>query len=211
MTPEKLDLRKQYKHLYQPSAKTVSLVDVPPFKYIMIDGQIEPGKTPSDSPGFQDVMQALYGIAFTIKFNSKLRKENPLDFTVMPLEALWWVDEGEFDMAHPENWRWCGMIMQPDHIDQAMYQDGMAQMNKKKPSPALERVRFETFAEGLCMQVMHIGPYSAEAATVARMNEFARENGYVHNGKHHEIYLGDPRRTDPAKLKTVLRQPLRKG
>jgi hypothetical protein len=100
------------------------------------------------------------------------------------------------------------MIVQPDHIREDMYQDALAQLRKKKPSPALDKLRFETFHEGLSMQIMHIGPYAEEPATIAKMNAFAQENGYALRGKHHEIYLGDPRRTDPARLKTVLRHPI---
>jgi hypothetical protein len=205
---DKVDLRKELKHLYLPSAKKVEVVDVPPFKFCTIDGQIEAGQSPSTSPVFQDAMQALYGIAYTLKFAAKLRKENPIDYTVMALEALWWVEGGEFDIARPEEWRWSAMIMQPDFIDETMYQESLAQLRKKKPSPALDLLRFETFHEGLCMQTMHIGPYSAEPATIERMHIFASENSYRLGGKHHEIYLGDPRRGDPAKLKTVLRQPI---
>jgi hypothetical protein len=208
---EKLDLRKQYKHLYLPSAKIVEAVEVPPFKFAMIDGEIEPGHGPGSSPAFQEALEALYGISYTLKFASKLRKENPIDYTVMALEGLWWVENGEFDITHPENWRWTALIMQPEHITPEMYQKSLLQLRKKKPGPALDKLRFETFAEGLCMQTMHIGPYAEESVTLARMDAFARQNGYAYRGKHHEIYLGDPRRADPAKLKTVLRHPIEKS
>jgi hypothetical protein len=207
----KLDLRKMYKHLYQPSARKVEVVDVPPFQFAMIDGQIEPGCLPGDSSSFQQALQALYGISYTLKFTSKLREENPVDYTVMALEGLWWVEEGEFDISNPGNWRWTAMILQPDHITGAMFRDALAQVRKKKPNPALDRLRLETFHEGLCMQVMHIGPYAEEPATIARMDAFARENGYTLRGKHHEIYLGDPRRAAPEKLKTVLRHPIERA
>jgi hypothetical protein len=206
----KLDLRQQYKHLYIPSARTVEVVEVPPFKFAMIDGEIEAGHAPGSSPAFQQALEALYGISYTLKFSSKLRKENPIDYTVMALEGLWWVEGGEFDITRPENWRWTAMIMQPDHITGEMYEGALAQLRKKKPAPALDKLRFETFAEGLSMQIMHIGPYSEEPATLARMEAFAKQNGYATRGKHHEIYLGDPRRADPAKLKTVLRHPIEK-
>jgi len=205
---DKLDLRKQYKSLYSPSAKNVALVDVPPFKYAMVDGQIEPGATPGTSESFQQAFQALYGISYTLKFMSKLRKDDPIDYTVMGVEGLWWMDEGEFDINQPDRWCWTAMILQPDHITEAMYQEGLAQLKKKKPSPGLERLHFETFHEGLSMQIMHIGPYSAEPTTLEKMHAFAQANGYTRRGKHHEIYFGDPRRTDPAKLKTILRQPV---
>jgi hypothetical protein len=208
---EKLDLRKMYKHLYQPSAKKVDVVEVPPLQFAMIDGQIEAGVLPGDSPAFQQAVEALYGISYTLKFASKKRGENPIDYKVMALEGLWSVAEGEFEITNPSNWRWTAMIMQPDHITEAMFQEALAQLQKKKPSLAVDKLRLERFHEGLCMQVMHIGPYAEEPATIARMDQFARENGYVHRGKHHEIYIGDPRRAAPEKLKTVLRQPVEKA
>ena len=208
---EKLDLRKQFKHLYLPSAKKVEVVEVPEFQFAMVDGEIEPGQSPGTSPFFQQAMMALYGIAYTLKFMSKLRKENPIDYTMMSLEGLWWVEGGEFDITNPGNWRWTVMIMQPDHISQEMYQGALEQLRKKRPSPALDELRFEKFHEGLCLQTMHIGPYAEEMTTIARMDAYAQENGYSMHGKHHEIYLGDPRRAEPSKLKTVLRHPVRKA
>ena len=205
---EKLDLRKQYKELYSPPAKAVSLVEVPPFQFAMIDGEIEPGKSPGTSPAFEDALQALYGISYTLKFMSKQRKDQPIDYTVMALEALWWVEGAEFDISHPQDWCWTAMIMQPDHITSEMASQALEQLRQKKPSPAIDRLRFETFHEGLCIQIMHIGPYSSELATLVKMEEYTHENGYTYRGKHHEIYLGDPRRADPEKLKTILRQPV---
>ena len=208
---EKLDLRKKYKHLYLPSAKKVEVVDVPPLQFALIDGMIEPGQSPGTSPAFEQAMGALYGITYTLKFMSKLRKENPIDYTVMTLEGLWWVEDGEFDITNPANWRYTIMIMQPDHISQEMYLEALAQLRKKKPSPALDLLRIESFHEGLCIQTMHLGPYAEEMKTIAKMDSFAQENGYMLYGKHHEIYMGDPRRGDPAKLKTVLRHPVSKS
>lgn len=204
----KIDLRKELKNFYQPSAKQVTVVDVPAFQFAMVDGQIELGVLPGSSPAFQQAVEALYGITYTLKFASKLRKIDPIDYTVMTLEGLWWVEDGEFDITKPGSWRWTAMILQPDHITTEMYHEALVQLRKKKPGPGLDRLRLETFHEGLCMQIMHIGPYAAEPATIARMEAFAQENGYRKRGVHHEIYLGDPRRSDPAKLKTVLRQPI---
>lgn len=206
----KLDLRKQLKNLYVPSAKKVEIVDVPEFSFAMIDGQMEPGKMPDTSQEFQNAIQALYGISYTLKFMSKLRKKKPIDYTVMALEGLWWVDSGEFDFNKKEQWRWTIMIMQPEHITETMYQEALEQIRKKKPNPALDRLRLERFREGLSMQTMHIGPYAEEPRTIEKMKAFARENGYSFRGKHHEIYFGDPRRTKPERLKTVLRQPIQK-
>jgi hypothetical protein len=205
---QKLDLRKQLKYLYTPSAKKVEVVDVPAFQFVMLDGRIEPGETPETSPAFQQAFGALYGVSFTLKFNSKLRKENPVDYSVMALEGLWWVEEGTFDINVKDDWRWTMMMLQPDHITKEMFSEAVHQVRKKRENPALDILRFETFAEGLSMQIMHVGPYSAESATIERMHAFAAEGGFSLRGKHHEIYLGDPRRAAPEKLKTVLRQPI---
>jgi hypothetical protein len=186
------------------------VVDVPSFQFTMIDGAIEPSQSPSTSPSFQQAMEALYGISYTLKFASKKRSEDPIDYTVMALEGLWWVENGQFDITQPGNWRWTAMIMQPDHISHEMFQDARVQLEKKKPNPALELLRLETFHEGPCVQILHIGPYAEEMATIAKMDAFAEAHGYIMHGKHHEIYIGDPRRAAPDKLKTVLRHPIRK-
>ncbi len=207
---EKLDLRKQWKHLYAPPAKKVAVVEVPAFNFAMVDGQIEAGQTPGTSPGFQGAMMALYGVSYTLKFASKLREQDPIDYPVMALEGLWWVDSGEFDLAHPEGWRWRAMMMQPEHITPEMFREAVAKARQKREGPAFDRLHLERFHEGLAVQTMHIGPYAEEPATIARMQAYAAENGYVLRGKHHEIYLSDPRRTSPEKLRTVLRHPVEK-
>jgi hypothetical protein len=207
---EKLDLRRTYKHLYQPSAREVEVVDVPELSFVTLDGRIEKGHAPGDSPSFMEAIQALFGISYTLKFQSKLRKKNPIDYSVMALEALWWVEDGRFELSKPDNWCWRAMMMQPGHIDAQMFAEALAQLARKKPSPALKRLRLERFCEGLCIQTMHIGPYSTEPATVERMRAFARENGHQLANQHHEIYLGDPRRSAPEKLKTVLRHQAEK-
>ena len=205
---EKIDLKKKFKHLYLPSAKKVSLVEVPEFNFVMVDGQIEPDETPETSIAFSQAMQALYGLAYTLKFTSKLREENPVDYTVMALEGLWWVESGRFDFQRREPWLWTMMIMQPDHIDQVMFEEALVQVREKQDNPALEKTRFERFTEGPSIQIMHIGPYADEPRSLAKMQAFAEENGYTYRGKHHEIYIGDPRRAKPENLKTVLRQPV---
>ncbi len=208
---DKLDLKKQYASFYQPSSKKVELIEVPAFLFAFVDGAIERNQAPGVSPAFQDAIQALYGISYTLKFMSKLRNDNPIDYSVMALEALWWVENGTFDITKPDTWLWTAMIMQPPHISPAMFAEAQAQLNKKKPSPAVSKLRFEKFTEGLSIQIMHIGPYAAEPLTIEKMNSYAKANGYQMIGKHHEIYLGDPRRSDPAKLKTVLRHPIHKA
>ena len=210
-----LDLRKQYKHLYQPSAKKIEAVQVPRLQFAMIDGAIEKGQAPGTSPGFQEATQALYGISYTLKFMLKKRKTNPIDYPVMALEGLWWVEDGMFDITIKDNWFYTLMIMQPDVITQAVFEDGLAEIRRKKgDSPALSKLKLDSFEEGMTVQVMHIGPYATEPATIERMKEFMQEKGYRDRvglgSKHHEIYLGDPRKADPAKLKTVLRHPIEK-
>jgi len=208
MMVTQLDLRKQWKHLYVPSARKVELVDVPEFKFLMIDGRIEAGEAPGTSPGFGEAMAALYGAAYTLKFMSKLRKEDPIDYPVMALEGLWWAEDGAFAITVKDNWVYTLMIMVPDHITPEMFEDARAQVAKKRPNPALSRLRLEAFREGLCVQTMHLGPYDTEPATMEKLHRWAAENGYRMRGKHHEIYLGDPRRAAPEKLKTVLRHPV---
>jgi len=208
----KLDLKKQFKHLYLPSAAEVQVVDVPELNYVMIDAAIEPGQQPDTSPAFADSMQALYGAAYTLKFMSKKRAVDPIDYSVMALEGLWTVTEGDFDINRKDNWAFTLLMLQPEHITQEMFAEALRQLRKKHPdNSAIDRLRLERWREGLCMQIMHIGPYSDEPATIERMKAFAAANGYRPRGKHHEIYMGDPRRGDPAKLKTVLRQPIEKA
>jgi hypothetical protein len=188
----------------------VAVVDIPDFLFVMIDGKMEKGKSPGESPAFREAMTALYGASYTLKFMSKLRKKNPIDYPVMALEGLWWVQGGKFDITKPENWRWRAMMMLPDHITPKMFAEALDKIRAKRPSPSVERLRLERFREGLCVQAMHAGPYAAEPATIERLNAFAAENGYALRGRHHEIYLSDPRRTAPEKLKTVLRHPVEK-
>lgn len=204
-----LDLRKELKYLYSPSAKKVQLVEVPRFSYLMIDGAIEKGYAPGTSPAFQEAMQAMYGAAYTLKFMFKQRKQDPVDYPVMALEGLWWVEDGQFDITIKDNWFYRLLILQPEVITAVALEEALAQLRKKKgDQPAFSRLRLEPFEEGLCVQVMHIGPYDAEPATVANMEAFCRENGYAKTGHHHEIYLGNPLRAEPEKLKTILRHPV---
>lgn len=216
----KLDLKKKLKHLYQPSPRQVVTVEVPQMQFAMIDGQIEPGAMPGDSPTFAAAVGAMYGLSYTLKFMSKKRPVDPVDYTVMALEGLWTTPEGGADYATSDAWQWTLMIMQPEHITKEMFAEGLAHLRAKRTKEAkiaakaeaaeaelgmLDRLRFEKFEEGLCVQIMHIGPYADEPATLAKMDEFCKENGYEFTGRHHEIYLGDPRTARPENLRTVLR------
>jgi hypothetical protein len=207
-----LDLKKQFKYLYQPSAKKIEALQVPDLQFIMIDGAIEKGQAPGTSPGFAEATQALYSLAYTLKFMLKKRKANAIDYPVMALEGLWWVEDGFFDITVKDNWFYTLMIMKPEAVTQELFEEAREQVRRKKgDSEILSRVRLAHFEEGLCVQVMHIGPYATEPATMDRMKEFMRENGLKDNvgpDKHHEIYISDPRKAAPDKMKTVLRHPV---
>lgn len=178
-------------------------------QFAMVDGAIEPGCRPGDSTAFADALNALYGVSYTLKFAFKKRAADPVDYPVMALEALWWIEDGVFDLARADNWLWTAMIMQPDVVTPDDFADAVAQARKKKGDlPGLARIRLATFREGLCVQMMHLGPYATEPATKEKMDAFALAQGYAMTGKHHEIYLGDPRAAAPEKLRTVLRQPV---
>jgi hypothetical protein len=210
-----LDLKKDLKAFYQPSAKKVEFIQVPCFHFLMIDGAIEPGMEPGNSPLFEENMQALYGAAYTLKFTLKKRANDPVDYPVMALEGLWDTRDGKFDFKIKDNWDYTLMILVPEIITPALFEEALAQMQKKKGDlPGYARLRLDSFEEGPCVQTMHIGPYSTELETLERMQAFMAENGYRDlvggGGKHHEIYMGDPRRAAPEKLKTVLRHPVAK-
>jgi hypothetical protein len=201
----KIDLKKELKALYVPSAKEVTLIDVPEMNFIMIDGQGSP-----ESEQYQQAITALYSIAYTIKFDKK--KADGTDFTVMALEGLWWAEDyKEFDpeTGDRNKWKWTMMMLQPDFVTKKDFLNAQESASKKKPNPLIAKVRFERFKEGKSAQIMHIGPYSAEGPNIQRMHQKIKEIGGSLSGKHHEIYMSDPRRGDPAKIKTVLRQPYR--
>jgi len=209
-----LELKKELKYLYAPSAKKIEIVKVPKLQFIMIDGRIEKGKEPGNSPSFADATQALYSAAYPLKFMFKKCKTDPIDYPVMPLEGLWGLQDNSLDVGKKDNWTFTLMILQPDIITKDVFAEGLEQVRKKKgDSPVWSRLRLAHFEEGTCVQVMHIGPYATEPATIERMRAFALDNGYRDNvgpnGLHHEIYIGDPRKANPEKLKTVLRHPLK--
>ncbi|MBZ0290236.1 MAG: GyrI-like domain-containing protein, partial [Anaerolineae bacterium] len=187
-----------------PSAKKFEILDVPPANFLMIDGTGDP----NTAAEYTQAVEALYSLSYTLKF--AIKKQQEIDYPVMALEGLWWADDmTAFTAGDRDRWLWMMMIMQPDFVTVEQVEAARAEAAKKKDLPALPKIRYEPFHEGLSVQIMHIGPYSAEAPTIARMHAFIEESGHVPTGKHHEIYLGDPRRTAPEKLKTVLRQPIK--
>jgi hypothetical protein len=194
--------------LYYPRPTEPELVDVPPMQFLMVDGRGDP----NTSLEYRQAIEALYGAAYGLKF---LLKKKGHDFKVAPLEGLWWAtDMKSFEVHRKADWRWTAMIVLPDEVTPEDFASVRDELASKKPSPAVAKLRLARFDEGPAAQIMHIGPYSAEGPTIARLHAFIRERGYTFDGtkqKHHEIYLGDPRRAAPDKLKTVIRQPFKRA
>ena len=201
----KTDFKKTLKHLYNPPRR-FTLVEVPEMQFLMIDGHGDP----NTAQEYKDALEALYAVAYKVKFASKRALDQ--DYTVPPLEGLWWAEDMDAFLTRAKSeWDWTMMIMQPDWITLEMVEEASRQVVKSKDLPALPKLKLESYHEGLTVQIMHLGSYDDEGPTIARLHhEFLPENGLVEAGKHHEIYLGDPRRTAPEKLKTVLRQPVKK-
>ena len=201
---EKVDFKKTLKHLYAPKKK-FEIVDVPEMQFIMVDGHGDP----NTAQEYADAIEALYAVAYKMKFMSKKTFEK--DYTVPPLEGLWWAEDMDTFVTRDKSaWDWTMMIMTPNWITDEIFAAAVEEVLKKKNPAALGKVRLDKYDEGLSVQIMHIGSYDDEAPTLLTLHsEFIPENGYIENGKHHEIYLSDPRRVAPEKLKTVLRQPVK--
>ena len=203
---EKIDLRKKYKDLYSPSKKEFSIIEVPPLQYLMIDGHGDPNTTER----YQQTIQTLYGLSFTLKFS--LKKNQGLDYTVMGLEGLWWTpDLSTFSMNNKDGWEWTMMMLQPDFITPDLFEEARRQLIAKGKGPLANETRLERYEEGTSVQILYIGAYDDEPPTITRMHEFIHEQGYLRAGKHHEIYLSDARRVAPEKNRTILRQPVKKA
>jgi hypothetical protein len=198
----KLDLKKELKHLYAANAKRYSIVEVPPLNYLMIDGHGDPTRNPE----YQKACEALYSMSYTLKFRHKALGN---DYGVMPLEGLWWMENmADFSLGSKDRWDWTMMIMQPKAITTEQLQEACCDVARKKNLSLPPSLRLEPYSEGLSVQILYVGAYADEGPVIARMHAFARDSGYRLQGKHHEIYLGDPRKTAPEKLKTILRQPI---
>lgn len=210
-----LDLKRELKYLYSPGPNKIQILEVPEMNFVMVDGAMEPDQSPGTSPQFGNNIQAIYGAANTLKFQAKKNKDDPLDYPVMGMEGLWWVEDGSFDIRKPGNWKYTLMVIQPDQISQEMFHDALAQLRKRKgDQPVFDNLRMERFHEGLCVQTLHTGPYATEPESMDKINDHLNKEGFIdlvgRGGKHHEIYLGDPRRAEPAKLRTILRHPVTK-
>jgi hypothetical protein len=201
---DKIDLKKELKHLYGPTAKKVVAIDVPAMNFLMVDGMGDPGT----ATAFSAAIEALYPLAYTLKFMVK-RGGIGIDYGVLPLEGLWWADDmTAFTAGKRDDWKWTLMIMQPEWITGDLVDLALAEVAKKKDPPALPLVRFESFKEGPSAQILHIGPFSEEGPTIEKVHGYIQDSGHKRRDKHHEIYLSDMRRTAPERLKTILRQPM---
>jgi hypothetical protein len=201
---DKLDLKKDLKILYKPSVKEVQIVDIPAFRYLMIDGC---GNT--ENLEFQNAIQALYTVSYKAKF--ALKKAKGIDYCVMPLEGLWWADNmSDFVAGKKDSWQWTLLIMQPHYVTDALIKTAVNAAEEKVDSRVLQKLRFTDFKEGKAAQILYVGPFSQEHDTIVRLHSAIKDIGGIVDGKkqkHHEIYLSDFRKTAPEKLKTILRQP----
>jgi hypothetical protein len=197
----KLDQKKEHKALYDASRRPV-LMDVPPLDFLMVDGEGDP----NTSDAYHQALDALYGMSYTLKF---MIKKEGTDYGVPPLEGLWWSDDmSSFLEDRRDRWKWTSMIMQPPVVTARHLGLAKEELRMKKDPSALPLMRWERYDEGRSAQVMHVGPYSEEGPTIRALHEFIADQGYRPRGKHHEIYLGDPRRAAPEKLRTIIRQPV---
>ena len=201
---KKIDYKKDLKDLYNPSSKIVLLVDVPEMNFLMVDGKGDP----NHSQEYAKAVEVLFQVSYALKFMVK-KSTLAIDYGVMPLEGLWWAEDmSAFTSGDKTNWLWTMMIMQPKFITSEMVEKAIQEATKKKNPAAISKLRFEAYAEGKSAQIMYIGPFSDEGPTVEKVHQFIDAIG-ERRGKHHEIYLTDIRKADPARWKTVIRQPFK--
>lgn len=199
-----LGMTKDLAALYFPTAREPTMVQVPPMNFAMVDG----AGSPTSMPAYPEALRALFAVSYTLKFS--LKRAGLADFRVMPLETLWWT-KGSRSLRpdRKEDWSWTAMIMQPKPVDRRRFESTVRRLKEEKPSPALARVRFGRFREGPAAQALHVGSYSEEGPTIERLQAFIETEGFRVAGKHHEIYLSDPRRTAPDRIRTVIRLPVK--
>lgn len=203
---DKIDFKKTLKTLYDAPKGRFARVDVPRLRYVMIDGQGDPNM----APAYKAAIEWLYPVSYTMKFASK--REVGKDYVVPPLEGLWWADDpADFVARRKDRWRWTMMIMVPDFVGQDLYEAALAKTRAKLGAPP-DTLRLESLTEGLSLQTLHIGSYDDEGPILAHLHdELMPAEKLDFNGRHHEIYLSDPRKTSPGKLKTILRQPVKRA
>jgi hypothetical protein len=200
----KIDFRKTLAHY--KAIRTIDLIDIPPMNFVMVDGS----GNPNTAPAYKTAIEWLYAISYALKFAAKAQGH---DYVVPPLEGLWWADNpADFVARNKDNWHWTMMIMAPDFITPATFEAAVAKTAKKASGQQPASLRHARYDEGQSLQVLHVGSYDDEGPLLAQLHDIEMPaRGLTFNGHHHEIYLGDPRRTAPARLKTILRQPVRKG
>ena len=202
---EKIDLKKNWKDLYNPSKKEPLIVDIPAFNFLKVDGHGDP----NTSQEFKDAVSSLYPLAYALKF--AVKKRQGIDYAVMPLEGLWWCEDMKnFSTDDKSNWDWTLMILQPEWVTSDLVDEIHQEVKRKKNPPKIDQIRFEGYHEGMVVCLMHIGPFAEEGPNIQRMHNYAESQGYKITGKHHEIYLNDFTKTAPERLKTILRQPVGK-
>jgi hypothetical protein len=204
----KIDYTKTLGSLYQQPKKEISILEVPAMNFLTIRGRGDP----NGSAEYSQAVGALYSLAYALKFAIK-KGPQAIDYAVLPLEGLWWAEDmRRFNLEDRSEWLWQMMIMQAEYVTQELFTRIVEEVHRKKNPPKLDEVRFERFEEGLCAQVFHAGPYGeAERPTTDRLHAFISAQGYEKTGKHHEIYFNSPLRSAPDKLKTIIRQPIRKA
>jgi hypothetical protein len=201
---QKLDLRKQFENLYNASPDSSRLLEVPPLLYLMVDGAGDP----NTSVAYQLAIESLYAVAYRMK-HALGRADRPVDYTVMPLEGLWWADDSSaFSSGRRDAWKWTLMLMVPDLVSLELFGHAIAELEQRRPLALLHQVRLERLCEGTCAQTLHLGPYANVPATIARLHAYVEERQCDPCGRHHEIYLDDPKRIPPERLRTIIRQPV---
>jgi hypothetical protein len=202
-TEKKIDFKKTLKPLYNPLAGEFASIEVPQMQFVKVDGEGDPNTAPT----YRSAVEWLYGVSYAMKFAAKAALGK--DYVVPPLEGLWWADDPEsFVTRAKDQWRWTMMIMVPDFVTRDMFENATAKASGKLGRPP-QSLRFEAYGEGLSLQTLHVGSYDEEGPVLARLHGEVMPNmGMAFNGPHHEIYLSDPRKTEAARLKTILRQPV---
>lgn len=217
MTQVKLDYKKKFKDLYVPKGEP-TLVDVPEMNFIMVNGK----GNPNDEGGeYQSAVEILYALSYTIKMSKKgsYNIEGYFEYVVPPLEGLWWVENDDMDFTKKDKFEWTSMIRQPEFVTKEVFEWACSEVLKKKPDLDVAKARLQSFKEGLCVQIMHIGSYDDEPKTVEKLDKYVEDNNLINAistineqgiiKRHHEIYLSDPRKTSLDKLKTVIRHPVK--
>jgi len=204
-TKKKLDYKKEFPDLYKPSLKEPTIIKIPKMMFFMIDGTGDP----NTSDEYKEVVQLLYNISYALKMKV-IKKETPSkDYVVPPLEGLWYMPKmEEWSMDEKDKWEWTMMIRIPDFVKDSQIKKAMKILKETKNPDSFSKLRYEQYDEGTCVQIMYLGPYDEEPPTIKKIHQFAKKNGYNLNGHHHEIYLSDPRRVEPERLKTILRHPI---